>query len=192
MKIIILRIANLFEKVLSLLLTRLRIALLKTSENTVKPNSPEEWDKMYLSGVEPYVLETSEIGALILKYTNDGESLLETGCGSGDLSAYLANNERIVSICDFSENILNQTIERFKVSKIKLFGAHIVDITKKFPFEDNEFDVVWSSGVLEQWEDSEMLEVLKESVRVSKRCVISLIPNKKSIAYRFVRETCES
>lgn len=192
MKNYILRSLSVFEKVLIYLLIRIRVATLKTTEKTVKPNSPEEWDKMYLSGVEPYKLEYSEIGELILKYTYNGESLLETGCGSGELSAYLANNGRLVSICDFSAKILNQTVDRFKVSKLKLSGSHIVDITKTFPFEQNEFDVVWSSGVLEHWEDGEMLDVLKESVRVARRCVISFIPNNKSIAYRFGREKCES
>jgi 2-polyprenyl-3-methyl-5-hydroxy-6-metoxy-1,4-benzoquinol methylase len=192
MKYLFLRTLNLLEKALSALLIKLRVSILKTSESTEKPNSPEEWDKMYLNKIKPYVFQSSEIGSLILKYTTKGESLLETGCGSGELSAFLSKNDRRVSICDFSEKILNQTVEKFKVTNLNLSGAYIVDITKQFPFKDNEFDVVWSSGVLEHWVDSEMLEVLKESVRVSKRCVISLIPNNKSIAYRFGRELCES
>jgi ubiquinone/menaquinone biosynthesis C-methylase UbiE len=192
MKNYLLRALNLAEKVILKILINLRTIILKTKESTVKPNSPDEWDKMYLNEVKSYNIADSEIGNMILKYTNDGETLLETGCGSGELSAYLSRNNRKVSVCDFSDNILKQTIEKFKVTNLDLFGAHIVDITKQFPFKDNEFDVVWSSGVLEHWEDIEMLDVLRESVRVTKRCVISLIPNNKSLAYRFGREICES
>ncbi len=187
----ILRVLSVVEKIFLSILINIRSRILKTRESTTKPNSPDEWDKMYLKEVRPFEKSFSEIGDIILKNTYEGESLLETGCGSGELSAYMAKNKRNVSVCDFSVKILNQTVERFKLSNLELKGAYVVDITKQFPFKDNEFDVVWSSGVLEHWRDGEMLDVLKESVRVSRRCVISLIPNNKSLAYRFGREFCE-
>jgi SAM-dependent methyltransferase len=60
------------------------------------------------------------------------------------------------------------------------------------PFDDNQFDVVWSSGVLEHWTDDEIWPIVHESARCAKRCVISLVPNEMSLLYRYGRESAEA
>ena len=58
------------------------------------------------------------------------------------------------------------------------------DVLQQLPFPDNMFDCVWSSGLLEHFSDDEIQCILSESARVSKNCVISLVPNAASIPYR--------
>lgn len=192
MKQFILRVLGYLEIIINRVFIYLRVKLLKTSETVYNVNSPKSWEKMYMVPVKPFSMNYSEVGEAIIKFTSDGDSLLETGCGSGELSAYLALKNRKIHLCDFSDQILQRASELFKVSNISLDGKYNVDITKKFPFKDNEFDVVWSSGVLEHWTDDELVGIIDECVRVSKKSVISIIPNNSSLAYRFGRELCES
>ena len=53
---------------------------------------------------------------------------------------------------------------------------------RTLPFADA--DCTWSSGLLEHFTDEQLLFILKESARVSRRCVVSLVPNARSIFYR--------
>lgn len=191
MKQNLLRILGYTEIVLNRFFIFLRVRLMRTSETTKNVNTPESWEKMYMVPVKPLDNKYNEVGEALLKFTSAGDSLLETGCGSGELSAYLAKQKRSIHLCDFSDQILQRAAELFRVSNLPLDGKYNVDLTQKFPFNDNEFDIVWSSGVLEHWTDQELTGILNECVRVSRKCVISIIPNKSSIAYRFGRELCE-
>ena len=58
------------------------------------------------------------------------------------------------------------------------------DVCRTLPFADDAFDCTWSSGLLEHFTDEQLLFILKESARVSRRCVVSLVPNARSIFYR--------
>lgn len=172
----------------------LRSAAYKTKTTQQKANTPEGWEECYVheSAPAPVCEVRSEIAKLIIALTNEGDSLLETGCGSGVLSAELAKAGRKAVICDFSQRILNGVKQLFSVSGLAEPEAHCVDITQSLPFTDNQFDVVWSSGVLEHWTDDEVLPIVKECARCARRCVISFVPNQGSLLYRFGRETAEA
>jgi SAM-dependent methyltransferase len=158
------------------------------------PNSPEGWEKSYIKEDAPLAVlsVTSEIAQEIIELTRVDESLLETGCGSGILSAEIAVTGRKVAVCDFSQLILERVKCLFRLSNLAEPGSYLVDITKRMPFDDNQFDVVWSSGVLEHWTDEEILPIVQESARCAKRCVISFVPNEMSLLYRYGRESAEA
>ena len=188
----ILRSITLIEMTMNRIFVLIRARILKTSStNLTVPNDPNGWEKFYFAKMSPVKKVKSEITRHILGLTKQGESLLETGCGSGVLSAELALSGRNISICDFSQPILNQVALLFKISGLRCSGVFHVDITKKLPFQDNQFDVVWNSGVLEHWTDEELKPIICELARCSKRCVITLVPNERSVFYRYGRESSE-
>lgn len=48
----------------------------------------------------------------------------------------------------------------------------------------NSVDWVWSSGLLEHFSEQEILHIVKESVNICKKGVMSLVPNARAIPYR--------
>lgn len=188
---LILRALTYIERLINRLFVLIRAKIRATEEKGNTPNSPASWEKMYLSKIAPVHEIKSEISKAIINLTKDGEYLLETGCGSGLLSAELSISKRKIAVCDFSEPILERVTQLFILSGLSKPDTYLVDITKKFPFSDNQFDVVWNSGVLEHWTDEELMPVISELARCAKRCVISFVPNEKSLLYRFGREDAE-
>ena len=119
----------------------------------------------------------------LLDATRPGESLLELGCGTGVFSGILAKNGRRTTLLDFSPKSVEFCREVF--AQAHLPGDFVqADVCRTFPFADGSFDCVWSSGLLEHFTDEQLSFILKESARVSRRCVISLVPNAWSIFYR--------
>jgi ubiquinone/menaquinone biosynthesis C-methylase UbiE len=119
----------------------------------------------------------------ILDATSPGDSLLELGCGTGVFSGILAKNGRKTTLLDYSEKSLDFCRSVF--AQANLQGEFLkADVLKPFPYGDNTFDCVWSSGLLEHFTDEELLFILEESTRVSRKLVVSLVPNAKAIYYR--------
>jgi SAM-dependent methyltransferase len=146
---------------------------------------------MYLSKVDPIKECNSEITNRLLALSEQGERMLETGCGGGILSAELALAGRVVSVCDFSQSILDRTKLLFRASGLNTPESFLMDLTKPMPFMDGQFDIVWNSGVLEHWTDEELKPIMNELARCAKRCVISFVPNERSVFYRYGRESAE-
>jgi ubiquinone/menaquinone biosynthesis C-methylase UbiE len=124
--------------------------------------------------------------------TQPGDVLLETGCGSATLSAELALAGRVVELCDFSEPILKRAERLFEVSSLPKPKCTKADLTQPLPWPDQSVDWVWSSGVLEHWTDEELLPIVREMVRVSRKGVISLVPNARCVLYRLGKHLAEA
>ncbi len=188
----ILRSVNLAERIINCVFDAIRTMIQRTSsESVLAPNDPSGWEKMYLKKANPVKEIQSEIVKHLLALSQQGESMLETGCGSGVLSAELALAGRDVALCDFSQPILDRAKELFKVSGLGAPATFLVDLTKPMPFRDRQFDIVWNSGVLEHWTDEELKPIIQELVRCAKKCVISFVPNERSVFYRYGRESAE-
>lgn len=119
----------------------------------------------------------------LLENTQVGDSVLELGSGSGELSAFLASEGRQVVLIDYSQESLDFSEQVFK--ELGLSARFIrADVSKELPLPDNHVDMAWSSGLLEHFDDEEIVHILSESARVSRNKVISLVPNANSIPYR--------
>lgn len=119
----------------------------------------------------------------VLGATSPGEALLELGCGTGVFSGILAKNGRRTTLLDFS----SESVEfcRMVFEQAQLAGEFVqADVCRAFPFADRSFDCVWSSGLLEHFTDEQLSFIMGESARVSRRCVVSLVPNARSVFYR--------
>lgn len=101
--------------------------------------------------------------SLFEKFT-PGREMLECGCGSAKVSQYMAQRGYRCTLLDYSEQAIANAKSKF-VSQ-SLYGNFVVGDINNMHFKDEQFDVVFSGGVLEFFEDierpvSEMVRVLK-------------------------------
>jgi hypothetical protein len=119
----------------------------------------------------------------LLRETEPGWRVLETGSGWASLSATLAFNRRQATAMDWSSEIVARGLALFESCSVDGDGV-CADLFAPLPFADKSYDCVWSSGVLEHFDRNNQIRILAESARVARRKVISLIPNSLSLAYR--------
>lgn len=167
------------------------------AKNYGEPLKEFEWTKALGCDSDITVLERKIIAKEyptwikpLLKLTENNDSILELGSGTGELSAILSIYGRKSNLLDFSEN--NLEFSRKLFNSLSLNGNFIKhDVLEKFPFSDNSFDWIFSSGLLEHFKDEQIISILKESNRICKKGVISFVPNALSIPYRMGKYNLE-
>jgi ubiquinone/menaquinone biosynthesis C-methylase UbiE len=105
---------------------------------------------------------------------HDPKSILEAGCGSATLSIFFSHLGKQVTAVDIDKDI----IERAKISSDALGGSVKFGRADAFtlPFGAKSFDAVFSQGVLEHFSDEDIVKLLREQLRVSKKVFFS-VPN---------------
>ena len=119
-------------------------------------------------------------------------SLLEAGCGSGHISAFLANKGYETTLLDFSEIALNKARQVYEKNKLvgRFIKSDLFDIS---PESVGYHDVVWNSGVLEHFDGWQIIQSMQKMANVAKKFVIILVPNPKSSSYMgFRKKTLEN
>ena len=119
----------------------------------------------------------------LIQLSSSGDSMLELGSGTGELSAILGIYSRIPHLLDYSEESIKYAKSLFRELEIKGY-FYYVDILKGIPMKTGSVDWVWSSGLLEHFSDEQIIDRLKASVRVCRKGVMCLVPNASSIFYR--------
>jgi len=94
-------------------------------------------------------------------------SILEIGCGTGKNTAFLAQIGAHVHALDFSEGMIEKAREKIKAENVRF---SIADLTRKWPNEDETYDLIVCNLVLEHIEDLsyiflEAFRVLEEKGR---------------------------
>lgn len=105
---------------------------------------------------------------------------LEVGCGSARLSCFLASKGYETTCLDYSESALRVAHKNYQITKNK--GDFVIGDAKNLPFEDNTFDIVLSTGLLEHFREPQI--VINEMARVLKGNGIfysDIVPKKFSI-----------
>lgn len=127
----------------------------------------------------------------LLTVTSAGDSVLELGSGTGELSAILAMYGRKTMLLDYSRRTLEfsrQLFEQLSLPAEFLEG----DVTRGLQLADGSIDWVFSSGLLEHFSDEQIVAILRESARVSVKGVLAMVPNANALFYRIgkcARET---
>jgi len=164
-----------------------------TKNSTLSTNSQTKslWDniaKYYDDKIDEGEKEVAKELEKILQTIGVSEgSLLEAGCGSGQISALLVNSGYDVALLDFSEVALEKSKKIFEQKNIK--GNFILsDLFEMSPEKTGTYDVVWNSGVLEHYDGWQIINALEKMSKVAKKFVIFLIPNPKSKPYMAFRK----
>lgn len=120
---------------------------------------------------------------VLVDETADCVSTVDLGCGRGEHSAVLARAGRHTTLVDWSHQ--NLTFCRGMYDALGLQGQFCrADITRPLPFETNSVDAVFSCGVFEYFNASQIDAIMSEAFRVARRRVIIMVPNASAIAYR--------
>lgn len=118
--------------------------------------------------------------------------ILEAGCGPGLTSICLAEKGFETDFLDFSEPTLKAAEENWR----KLASDsnvqprfHHADLLKTSLEElgTEAYDCVFNAGVLEHYEDDQIVALLQGMARLSGQYVLALVPNSRCIAYRWWR-----
>lgn len=113
----------------------------------------------------------------------DCESTVDLGCGRGEHSAVLARAGRRTTLVDWSQD--NLAFSRAMYEALGLSGRFCrADITRPLPLETSSVDLVFSCGVFEYFDASQIDFILKEAFRVARKRVIIMVPNARAIGYR--------
>jgi len=122
----------------------------------------ELWDRE----LTPQEIERIDI---VKKYIPDNvETLLDAGCGNGAISNYLEG---------FDITAMDRSKEALQYVK----NEAILGSLDNLPFEDNSFDMIMCSDVLEHLPDDVYKKTIKEFKRVSKKYILIISPNSEDL-----------
>lgn len=154
------------------------------------------WAQIYQTDINkkggnlPYILRKIEkkqkLVNLVRKYVdtegNKTNSIIECGSGTAAVSIHLSTLGYNVTAIDIEEEVLklsHQLAEDYFATLEENKGK--ITFEKKSIFEldykENTFDVAFSNGVLEHFNDDEIIEIIKQQLFVAKTTIVG-IPTK--------------
>ncbi|CAM4397263.1 glycosyltransferase [Saccharibacillus endophyticus] len=110
---------------------------------------------------------------------------IELGCGSGHLSAYLAQHNFETSLFDFSPVALKKAKACY--ANLNLEGTFIEGDLLNLKPDSQEYDIVWNSGVMEHFTDEQLLDILKDLLMFNSKYYVFIMPNAHSLPYLLFR-----
>jgi ubiquinone/menaquinone biosynthesis C-methylase UbiE len=113
-----------------------------------------------------YIMDEIKLEYLlpILPSPKNGIKTIEVGCGSARLSCFLASLGYKTTCLDYSKSALMVAKENYRITNNK--GEFILGDAQNIPVKSNSFDVVLSTGLLEHFEEPQL--VINEMVRILK------------------------
>jgi len=113
----------------------------------------------------------------------ENKKILEIGCGFGSHAQLIINNSKNI---DYTGIDITKTAVDFAKRRFKLFnlsGKIIECDAEKLPFQDNQFDFIWSWGVIHHSKNTEIiLNEIKRVLKPDGSCTL-MIYNKNSLRY---------
>ncbi len=124
----------------------------------------KEWDKY---NNNPYFKPNIKLINIILKIFNNNlknKKILELGAGSGSDIVYLTKKGAAGYAADFSQKSIESINYWAEKKKVKIHAIQ-ADI-KKLPFKKNSFDLVYSVGLMEHFNN--IIPLLKKQLNIIK------------------------
>jgi ubiquinone/menaquinone biosynthesis C-methylase UbiE len=112
-------------------------------------NAYDEWAETY-DNDENLTRDLDQTVTRILLADLRADSILELGCGTGKNTAFYAQIGSQVQALDFSPGMIEKAREKVQAGNVR-FG--MADITRHWPCEDGEFDLIACNLVLEHVQD---------------------------------------
>lgn len=149
-------------------------------------NELENWYDVYKNQIEKSggnklymefkIKHKKKLIKILKKECNNGR-ILEVGSGTGIVCSQLASEGFDVIGIDVNEHI----IKLAKELEREYFGKRKVKYIKKSMFEldfqEKEFDLAYSVGVLEHFDDNLIMDTIKQQLKIAKKVII-VIPTK--------------
>ena len=98
----------------------------------------------------------------IKKHFKQGSEILHAGCGSGEVDTDIKDYIKITAL-DISDKALI-IYKQINGENCKTINCCILDLT----FEDSKFDGIYNLGVMEHFEEDQVIEILKGFNRILK------------------------
>lgn len=145
-----------------------------------------DWYDVYLNQIEKSggnksymefkIKHKKKLLKILRKYSGSGK-IIEAGCGTGIISSQLASEGYDVVGIDINDKILKLC----KKLEKEYFGNNKAKYVKKSIFKINykrkSFDLCYSCGVLEHFDDNLIIDSLKQQLNIAEK-VIVVIPTK--------------
>jgi hypothetical protein len=135
-----------------------------------------EWHEFY----EKHVLDARFLAdvaiwqrrlfGMLLEQSAPGHRCLETGSGTGVMSLYLALHQRRVVALDMDQELLKRL--RSPLAEGAWLSGVAADLLH-LPFGNDSFDMVFSQGVLEHFDESDFKQGLSDAMRVAPLVVLA-------------------
>lgn len=122
-------------------------------------NAYNEWSEIYDSNDNL----TRDLDQMLTRNIFAGQhfdSILETGCGTGKNTVFLAEIGTKVHALDFSAGMIEKAREKVKADHVRF---SIADLTKRWPCDDAAYDLITCNLVLEHIED--LSHIFSEAAR---------------------------
>jgi len=112
-------------------------------------------------------------------------SMLEAGCGSAGSSYFIAASLPVseIRLSDVSEHAL-AFAKQIQPEGLSAQVEFALESAFELQVPDNSFDLVWNVGVIEHYVENELIDMVKEMLRVTRvgGYTVVAIPNRNSIA----------
>jgi malonyl-CoA O-methyltransferase len=126
-------------------------------------NAYNEWSEIYDSNENL----TRDLDQMLTRNMFAGQhfnSILETGCGTGKNTVFLVELGTRVHALDFSQGMIEKAKEKVKADNLRFSMA---DLTKQWPCEDAEYDLITCNLVLEHIRD--LPHIFSEATRTLRK-----------------------
>lgn len=124
----------------------------------------EAWKNKWQGRTEP----VNEFAKAVIQGAPAKGELLDVGCGNGTDSFFFVENGFTVTAVDFSESGIEGLNAAAKERGLSIRSS-VGDISKKLPYKDESFDVVYAHLSLHYFDDATTKRVFAEMHRVLKK-----------------------
>lgn len=134
-----------------------------------------DWDLIWDSHLKRYVHSEPKrakmLQELIERMKVEVQTVIELGCGSLRDSGFLSQHYEVFGL-DFNKKVLTET------KNIYPKCHRVVASVFTLPFKDNSIDISFSSGLLIYFNNKDVVRIVEEQVRVTKKLALFFVHNK--------------
>lgn len=129
----------------------------------------KEWNNLHeYYKKQDWINKPNIFATEVIKYFPKNAKVLELGAGQGQDSRFFAENGFMITSTDISQTALSENKEKLTQKLKNLVEILAVDMTKKLPFGDEVFDVVYAHLSIHYFDTRTTKEVMREIYRVLK------------------------
>ena len=148
-----------------------------------KKSEDDKWYELYKIDIEEfptpddyieYKLKYKQIFInKVIQYAKN-KKVIEAGCGTGIMAGYLQKQGLDVTALDLSQKVLDYAKEIAQNSNIIKPCKYEQGDILNLKYKKNSFDVVYSNGVMEHFNDAEIIRILEQQMNISKYVIFGI------------------